>query len=45
MLDVGDNVVDTGPTTEAYGVQPVGIDEQIRRAAPKRCEYAPKLRP
>jgi uncharacterized protein YbjT (DUF2867 family) len=32
MLDLGDNVGDIGPVTEAYGVRPIGIDEQIRRA-------------
>lgn len=32
MLDLGDNVGDIGPVTEAYGIQPIGIDEQIRRA-------------
>jgi uncharacterized protein YbjT (DUF2867 family) len=32
MLDLGDNVGDIGPVTEAYGVSPIGIKEQIRRA-------------
>ena len=32
MLDLGDNVADIGPVTEAYGIRPIGIDEQIRRA-------------
>ncbi len=32
MLDFGDNVGDIGPVTEAYGVQPIGVKEQIRRA-------------
>ena len=32
MLDLGDNVGDIGPVTEAYGVRPIGIKEQIRRA-------------
>jgi uncharacterized protein YbjT (DUF2867 family) len=32
MLDLGDSVGDIGPVTEAYGVQPIGVDEQIRRA-------------
>jgi uncharacterized protein YbjT (DUF2867 family) len=32
MLDFGDNVGDVLPVSEAYGVQPIGIDEQIRRA-------------
>ena len=32
MLDLGDNVGDIGPVTETYGVRPIGVDEQIRRA-------------
>ena len=32
MLDFGDNVGDIGPVTEAYGVRPIGVKEQIRRA-------------
>ena len=32
MLELGDNVADIGPVTEAYGIRPLGIDEQIRRA-------------
>ena len=32
MLDFGDNVGDIGPVVEAYGVKPIGIKEQIRRA-------------
>jgi uncharacterized protein YbjT (DUF2867 family) len=32
MLDLGDNVGDIGPVTEAYGIRPIGIVEQIRRA-------------
>jgi len=32
MLDLGDNVGDIGPVTEAYGVRPIGVKEQIRRA-------------
>lgn len=32
MLDLGDNVGDVGPVTETYGVRPIGVDEQIRRA-------------
>jgi uncharacterized protein YbjT (DUF2867 family) len=32
MLDFGDNVGDIGPVVEAYGVKPIGVKEQIRRA-------------
>jgi len=32
MLDLGDNVCDPGPAIEAYGVRPIGVDEQVRRA-------------
>jgi NADH dehydrogenase len=32
MLDFGDNVGDIGPVTEAYGIRPIGIEEQVRRA-------------
>lgn len=32
MLDFGDNVGDPRPAMEAYGVQPIGIEEQVRRA-------------
>ena len=32
MLDFGDNVGDIGPVVEAYGIRPIGIKEQIRRA-------------
>jgi uncharacterized protein YbjT (DUF2867 family) len=32
MLDLGDNVGDIGPVTETYGVRPIGVKEQIRRA-------------
>jgi uncharacterized protein YbjT (DUF2867 family) len=32
MLDIGDNVGDPQPAIEAYGVQPIGIEEQVRRA-------------
>jgi NADH dehydrogenase len=32
MLDLGDNVCDPQPAIDAFGVQPVGIEEQIRRA-------------
>ena len=32
MLDLGDNVGDIGPVTETYGVRPISVEEQIRRA-------------
>lgn len=32
MLDFGDNTGDPQPAIEAYGVQPIGIEEQVRRA-------------
>jgi NADH dehydrogenase len=32
MLDLGDNVGEPQPAIEAYGVQPIGIEEQVRRA-------------
>ena len=32
MLDLGDNVCDPQPAIETYGVQPIGVEEQVRRA-------------
>ena len=32
MLDLGDSVCDPQPAIDAYGVQPIGIEEQVRRA-------------
>jgi uncharacterized protein YbjT (DUF2867 family) len=32
MLDHGDNVGDVEPANETFGIRPIGIDEQIRRA-------------
>jgi uncharacterized protein YbjT (DUF2867 family) len=32
MLDYGDNVGDAEPAIERFGVRPIGLDEQIRRA-------------
>jgi uncharacterized protein YbjT (DUF2867 family) len=32
MLDFGDNVCDPGPAVETFGIQPIGIEEQLRRA-------------
>ena len=32
MLDHGDNVGDPEPAIETFGVRPIGLDEQIRRA-------------
>jgi NADH dehydrogenase len=31
MLAVGDNVGDAGPASETFGVEPIGLDEQLRR--------------
>ena len=33
MLEAGDNVGDPEPAREAFGIQPIGLDEQLRRAA------------
>jgi uncharacterized protein YbjT (DUF2867 family) len=33
MLEHADNVTDIGPAVEAFGIQPISLDEQIRRAA------------
>jgi uncharacterized protein YbjT (DUF2867 family) len=32
MLDHGDNVGDPGPAIETFGIRPIGLDDQIRRA-------------
>jgi uncharacterized protein YbjT (DUF2867 family) len=32
MLEFGDNVCDPQPAIEAYGVRPIGVEEQVRRA-------------
>jgi uncharacterized protein YbjT (DUF2867 family) len=32
MLDHGDNVGDPAPAAETYGIRPIGLDEQLRRA-------------
>jgi NADH dehydrogenase len=32
MLDHGDNVGDPEPANETFGIRPIGLDEQIRRA-------------
>jgi NADH dehydrogenase len=32
MLDVGDNVGDVAPAIERFGVHPIGVREQVRRA-------------
>jgi uncharacterized protein YbjT (DUF2867 family) len=32
MLEAGDNVGDTTPAREAFGIEPIGLDEQLRRA-------------
>jgi uncharacterized protein YbjT (DUF2867 family) len=33
MLEAGDNVADTAPAREAFGIDPITLDEQLRRAA------------
>jgi uncharacterized protein YbjT (DUF2867 family) len=33
MLTDADNVGDAGPANETFGVEPIGVDEQLRRAA------------
>ena len=33
MLSDADNVGDAGPANETFGVEPIGVDEQLRRAA------------
>jgi len=32
MLDLGDNVCDPQPAIDAFGVRPIGVEEQVRRA-------------
>jgi uncharacterized protein YbjT (DUF2867 family) len=32
MLEAGDNVADPQPAAEAFGIEPIGLDEQLRRA-------------
>jgi uncharacterized protein YbjT (DUF2867 family) len=32
MLEAGDNVCDTAPARAAFGIAPIGLDEQLRRA-------------
>ena len=32
MLEADDNVGDTAPAREAFGIEPIGLDEQLRRA-------------
>jgi NADH dehydrogenase len=32
MLDLGDNVGDPQPVIDAFGIRPIGVEEQIRRA-------------
>ena len=32
MLAAGDNVCDLGPAQETFGIEPIGLDEQLRRA-------------
>ncbi len=33
MLEAGDNVGDPAPAREVFGIEPIGLDEQLRRAA------------
>jgi NADH dehydrogenase len=33
LVEGGDSICDTAPALEAFGVRPIGVDEQIRRAA------------
>ena len=35
MLELEDNVADPAPATEAFGVKPISLDEQLRRAVTK----------
>jgi NADH dehydrogenase len=32
MLEAGDNVGDTTPARQVFGIEPIGLDEQLRRA-------------
>ncbi|HEX2044786.1 MAG TPA: NAD(P)H-binding protein [Gaiellaceae bacterium] len=32
MLDFGDNVGDAAPAVETFGIEPIGLEEQLRRA-------------
>jgi uncharacterized protein YbjT (DUF2867 family) len=32
QLDLGDNVCDPQPANEAFGIEPIGVEEQVRRA-------------
>jgi uncharacterized protein YbjT (DUF2867 family) len=33
MLEAGDNIGDPAPARDAFGIAPIGLDEQLRRAA------------
>jgi NADH dehydrogenase len=33
MLEFGDNVTDIGPAVETFGIQPISLEEQLRRGA------------
>jgi hypothetical protein len=35
MLELEDNTADPAPASEAFGVQPITLDEQLRRAVTK----------
>jgi hypothetical protein len=32
MLEFEDNVTDIGPAVETFGIRPITLDEQLRRA-------------
>jgi hypothetical protein len=32
MLEAEDNVTDIAPAVEAFGIRPISLDEQLRRA-------------
>ena len=33
MLEAGDNVCDIAPAVATFGIEPISLDEQLRRAA------------
>jgi hypothetical protein len=33
ILEYEDNVTDIGPAVEAFGIRPISLDDQLRRAA------------
>ena len=36
MLELEDNVADAAPAVETFGITPIGLDEQLRRAVAAR---------